>query len=161
MKYTGKILTFFGPRNFVPSENAKEKFNRIVENIISENDISICYFGEYGNFDIFTFECFLKIKSHYPNIEGHLILPYRSWSDLDWFIKTKKAEGYDNCYFLEHQCTFGKYAIIERNKKMIDNSEIVVFYFDENNQKKGGTQIAFNYAKSKHKKIINIFNLLD
>ena len=54
----------------------------------------------------------------------------------------------------------GKRLYIERNKALIDASDIMIFYYDENyrpSYSNSGTKLAFEYAKSKNKKIINVF----
>ena len=43
---------------------------------------------------------------------------------------------------------------------MIDNSEYCLFYYNENlyKNKSSGTKLAYNYAISKNKTIINVLN---
>ena len=69
----------------------------------------------------------------------------------------------------------GKASYVERNHAMINDSDLCVFYYDENYkvderkyskrsfttyQPKSGTRLAYDYAKQKKKEIINVFNKL-
>ena len=69
----------------------------------------------------------------------------------------------------------GKASYVERNQAMINDSDLCVFYYDENYkpqeckytkrcfttyQPKSGTVLAYNYAKQKKKEIINVFEIL-
>ena len=70
-----------------------------------------------------------------------------------------------NTSLINKACCFGgKAAYIERYQAMIDNSKYCIFYFDYDNYanistaKTSGTAIAYKYAKSKNKIIINLFN---
>ena len=66
----------------------------------------------------------------------------------------------------------GKAAYVERNYEMIDNSDYCVVYYDKDyipprrkNSKRdlieyqpmSGTKLAYDYAKKKNKKVINLF----
>ena len=69
----------------------------------------------------------------------------------------------------------GKASYVERNQAMINDSDLCVFYYDENYkvderkyskrsfttyQPKSGTWLAYDYAKQKKKEIINVFSKL-
>jgi len=69
-----------------------------------------------------------------------------------------------------------KNVYIERNKEIIDNSDVCLFYYDPkyrppvrkhfkqsttSYQPQSGTKIAFDYAIKKNKKIYNVFELLN
>ena len=132
-----------------------------MKKIIEENKVKTFLLGDYGNFDDAVFDALISLKQYYPYIEIHCILPYKNWASLDWFVNSKIERGYDQCYFLETNNTFEKYAIIERNKKMIEESDFVIFYLDEKISVKSGTNLAYKYAISKHKKVFNLFSLLN
>lgn len=90
---------------------------------------------------------FVHIETHYPDYEEAI--------DCE---KSQRAN---------------RTAYIMRNHEMVDRSDICVFYYDKNYlpprrklskrhlydyQPKSGTAIAFSYAKSKEKRLINLFN---
>lgn len=54
-----------------------------------------------------------------------------------------------------------KASYIERNYAMINDSDFCVFYYNEKyvplTKTNSGTKIAYDYAISKHKKVINLF----
>ena len=78
---------------------------------------------------------------------------------------------------VEHKTkwTAGRASYVERNQAMINDSDICVFYYDENYkpqerkyskhcvftyQPKSGTALAYKYAQQKKKEIINIYSKL-
>ena len=70
---------------------------------------------------------------------------------------------YDETYFSSYAINAGKYSYIRRNEEMIDKSDYCIFYYNPEYIKKrnvptnSGTEIAYNYAKSLKKEIINIY----
>ena len=64
---------------------------------------------------------------------------------------------------VEHKTKFqaGKASYIERNQAMIIDSDFCVFYYDKNyvplTKTNSGTKIAYEYAKKKMKRTINLF----
>ena len=76
---------------------------------------------------------------------------------------------YEDTFFANKSSNAGRLAHIKRNEEMIDESDFCIFYYDKNNFIKykrnstiknlhSGTHFAFNYAISKKKRIINIFD---
>jgi len=78
-------------------------------------------------------------------------------------LKDNKKDGqkwFDEVVFPENAKNCGRRLYIERNKALIDASDVMLFYFDETYSpafSNSGTRIAYEYAKSKNKKIINLF----
>ena len=78
-------------------------------------------------------------------------------------LKEKRIDGkqyFDEIILPQKTKISGKRLYIERNKALIDTSDIMVFYYNSNyspQHSNSGTRIAYEYAKSKNKTIINLF----
>lgn len=90
-------------------------------------------------------------------------------------LDKETVKDFDAEYEHPTKYSSGRGSYVERNQAMIDDSDICVFYFDENYlpprrknsprdisdcQPKSGTKIAFDYAKRKKKHILNVFTTI-
>lgn len=71
-----------------------------------------------------------------------------------------RLEDYDDTFFPESLQGAGKAVYVERNKLMIDSADVCVFYCDMHaaTETVSGTRLAFRYALSKQKQVINLFD---
>ena len=70
------------------------------------------------------------------------------------------GERYEESFFPQEILNSGKAVYVERNCRMIELSEICLFYYDREYRlqgRKSGMKIAFEYAQKKKKNIINVF----
>lgn len=120
-------------------------------------------FGSHSQFDDLCYKIVSDLQKQYPSIKRvHYCVAYENYTNA----------GITNLYEKEIDCksaiSAGKNSYLIRNQKMIDDSDICVFYYDENYQPplhkngllsprpKSGTGIAFHYAKNKNKVAINL-----
>ncbi len=101
------------------------------------------YLGGYGQFDSLCKQVLLKHKKKYPDIELILIVPYLNHNMI--------TDGYEVTIYPEIENTPPKFAIVKRNKWMVEKSDIVVAYVIHNF---GGAYGTLKYAKTKKKNII-------
>ena len=182
-----KAVCFIGHRN-VKLENEKvEKLKSIIENLIISNNIQIFLFGSRSDFDYICHSIVTEFKSKYSFIQRRC---YTCKSES--CILESEREHWENIYSSFHKrevhllgveeevefknkWTAGKASYVERNQAMINDSDLCIFYYDENYkpqerkytkrcfttyQPKSGTALAYNYAKQKKKEIINVFEIL-
>ena len=131
---------------------------RCVENEIEELALDLlrrCEFVEFnlgrnGDFDISAASAIKRAQNKYgtENSSLNLILPYKS-KDECYFEKF-----YDEIIYPLDNSTHFKSAIKKRNERMIDNSDLLICYVEENRQ--SGAMTALKYAKSQGVKIINL-----
>ncbi|MBE6727620.1 MAG: DUF1273 family protein [Ruminococcaceae bacterium] len=145
------VCSSFGHRDIQPDMNI---LNSTLESLILTKKINIFITGGMGIFDSCFTSSVKKLKQKYPHIKLFLIKPYFS-SELN-----KNKEYYTSQYddiIIPESLAFihPKSAIYERNKWMIDNSDIVVFNIQHNY---GGAYKAFEYSVRTGKNIINIYN---
>ena len=175
---------FIGHRKINYSKELEEQLEKIIEDFIIEfNDITFL-FGSRSEFNDLCHKVVTRLKEKYPDIR-RVMYTCKSESCTLENEKEKfeqlisKFTGLNSellCY--EEECEFntkyvsGRASYIERNQAMINESDYCIFYYDESykptlkinfNQNKSyykpnsGTKLAFDYAKRKNKKILNIF----
>ena len=138
-------ISFFGHRNFVNDKNYENHIYGIFDKIDNDVDIEVLL-GGYGSFDRFALSCVQKIKSLRPSISITKVVPY---------LNSKAENGYDTIFYPSLENVPEKFAIIHRNRKMVDEADIIIAYI---NHSFGGAYEAVKYAKLKNKMIINLAN---
>jgi uncharacterized phage-like protein YoqJ len=112
--------TFIGHKN--AGNNIREDLKNIISNLIENNNVKQFYVGNHGNFDYMVQSVLKELSTEYTKINYNVVLAY---------IPEKKSENveYENSIYpdgLEYKPP--KFAIIERNKWMIKNSDYLVCY---------------------------------
>jgi len=148
-------VSFFGHRDFNEQLRYESKLDKIIDNIMKENDWVEFLVGRNGEFDIFVSSAIVQAKERFDNSTCYLnlILPY----------VTSQLKKYEDC-FLEYydgieicqraEKAHFKEAFKIRNREMIDRSDIVICYVEREN---GGAYHSMKYALKKGKKVINLF----
>ena len=79
--------------------------------------------------------------------------PVISKSYTDYLLRI-----YDGTFFPSEILNAGKAVYVERNRIMIDNSDFCIFYYDKTRagDKFSGTRLAYKYALSQNKNILNL-----
>lgn len=141
------IITFFGHRDFYSTENDEKYLLSILENSIAGNTVEF-YLGGYGNSDTFFHKCCKEYQRIHGNANLIFITPYLTSNNLQ-----EKAKKYDSVIYPELENIHPKFAILHRNRYMIDKSDTVITCIQH---KKGGAYQAYLYAKKQRKNIIEL-----
>ncbi len=112
--------------------------------------------GRNGDFDQITASVIRKLKKETgnENLFLTLVLPYET---AELRNNTEAFESYyDSIEICEASadCNF-KYAIVARNRDMVDRSDMVVVYVKNES---GGAYQALKYAEKNQKRIINLYH---
>lgn len=99
--------------------------------------------GGYGHFDGMAAAAVWRAKSSFPNISSVLVLPYIN--------KKVDMTFYDGSLYPSLENMPPKYAILKRNERMVDASDIVVAYVLHG---WGGAAKTLEYAMRKRKTVI-------
>ena len=145
----GKICTFCGHRTITESsieKSAEEEILRLVETGYTE-----FYTGGMGEFDLMCGQIVRQIKRHRSEIHLCLILPYMSSRIND--NGQIYNELYDDIIIPDLGDIHYKRAITERNKWMVDRSDILLAYVT---RKTGGAYTTLKYAVRAGKKAVNL-----
>ena len=182
-----KTVCFTGHRpNKLGGYNWNSKKNILIRNCI-KNEILILL-EKYSNeefhficggalgFDQFAAECVIELRKLYPNrITLEIAVPFKNQPNK-WFNKSDIERYYnqlklaDKVTYVDRLPDYGvkgfkedEYSVLKlniRNNYMVDNSGIVIAYWD--GSKSGtGTGNCINYAKKKGKEIINIYGKVE
>lgn len=144
----------FGHRYFIVTRKIEAVMTKLIRELLHDNEIVELFIGRNGDFDI-DFTRYFKIvrqEGDYRSAYLNLVLPYHV-KDEDLF-----DQYYDSIVMPISPKTHYKAAIRERNRWMVDNSDLVICYLTESS---GGTYDAIAYAKRCGKRIINIKDLLE
>lgn len=135
------------------------RFNRQIEThlgrLYCNKNTSTFLFGSRSEFNNLCLEVVTKLKEKYPNIQRiyhRAEYPYISQEFREYLLTF-----YDDTFFDDCLLNAGKSVYVKRNKMMIDSSDLIVFYCSPTSNYKSGTEIAYKYALSKKKTIINLF----
>ena len=151
-----KTCCFTGHRNIPASEkdNIDKNLYETIDNLADEGCAEFISGGARG-FDTLAAIAVLAVKKRRPEIKLRLILPCSDqaalWNERDKALYRRILMEADFSEVL-HQ-TYTKGCMHERNRKMIDSSDVCVAYLKRNF---GGTKFTVDYAIRKNKKVVYI-----
>ncbi|MEE0945007.1 MAG: SLOG family protein, partial [Clostridia bacterium] len=165
-----KSCCFFGHRKIDETEELKNNLYEIIENLIVNEKVDTFLFGSKSQFDDLCHEIVTDLKEKYSHIKR--IYVRSAFQHIpDWY-EDSLLKRYEGTYFPEHMENAGNASYVERNQEMINHSKYCIVYYDENYlpprgrngkrdlfdyQPKSGTAVAYSYAITKKKTIINTF----
>ena len=142
--------TFFGHQ--IINKNIKELLMCQVENLITEYGVNIFYVGNNGQFDHLVAAVLRELKSRHPQISYSIVLAYLPEREKEHnqlsYTETIYPEGLED--------TPPRFAISKRNKWMVMQSDYVIAYVEHSF---GGAAQFAEYARKKHKTVINLADL--
>ena len=179
-----KACCFIGHRNAEDTKELREKIRKTVEELINNEGVTYFLFGSRSNFNSICHDVVTELQEVYPNIKR---IAYTCRHETATMKEDKAETerilsgllkqpvhitDYDAEYQHPTKNISGKASYVERNTAMITDSDFCVFYYDESYlpprrkygsgflsdyQPKSGTSVAFRFAKSKKKTVINCF----
>lgn len=177
--------SFFGHRNVEMTEELYNKVKIIVEDLILNHGVSDFLFGSRSNFNDICHKVVSDLKNKYPQIKRVTYTCRSEFCVLETdrekleklYSKAEKKEvrflGFEQERHYKSKFTSGRASYVERNYAMINDGDFCVFYYDENYQPemrkyskrsvgyyqpKSGTKLAYDYARQRGKKVLNVFN---
>ena len=183
---THKTCSFFGHRNFIATEEAKQKIKNVLEDLIIKENVRTFLFGSKSEFDYFCCLIVSELKEKYHNLKRVsytcknetciLEEEKEKWIKIYFSIFKKPIDFlcFDDEFYFKNKFTAGRASYVERNQAMIDDSDFCVFYYNQTYkpnkrkyskrsncyyQPKSGTAIAYAYAVKKKKNVFNLFTL--
>ncbi len=163
---------FFGHRTINASPELRDKLHQIIENLIVTKGVSCFLFGSKSAFDKLCLSVVTELKQKYPNIRRIYVraeFPY-----IDKCYEAYLHQFYEESYYFSTLLHAGKAVYLERNYSMIDHSTYCVVYYDPDYQPpkrkqskydavsyrpNSGTKLAYSYALSKNRQIVNVCEL--
>lgn len=181
-----KAVCFIGHRNAKLDENQLQTLKNVIKDLIVDKNVQIFLFGSRSDFDCICHNIVTDLKEEYPYIQRRcytcrhetctLESEREHWEKLysEWREREVHLLGVEEEVEHKTKWTSGKASYVERNQAMIDDSDLCIFYYDENYkpeerkyskrcvctyQPNSGTHLAYKYAKQKKKEIINMFDI--
>ena len=144
------VISFFGHSNFCRQTECRQTVMNLLESIIGKNEVNF-YLGGYGSFDNFAYRCCKEYKKAHPSASLVFVTPYLDESyNKNHFI----SRDYDAVVYPPIEDIPKKYAVIHRNRYMVEISDVIIAYV---NHKFGGAYKAYSYAVKQNKMIYNIY----
>ncbi len=143
------IVTFFGHRR-VPS-TLKPIVYSILCDLIENQNADDFYVGHNGEFDTLIKNALLQAKEKYQHIKFTIVLSHLAVKEIDGI--DSKDTLYPDCF----EKVPKRFAILSRNKWMIEKSDLVVAYVT--NTVTNSAKF-LEFAQKKGKKVINLAELL-
>ena len=144
------IVMFCGHTDSMLTDNEQILLKKLLVDIIKNNETCSFYLGAYGNFDTICFKILTELKIEYKIISRVFITPYLYKSEK---LKTL-SKIYDETIYPPIEKTPPKFAILKRNRWMVENSDLLICYISHTF---GGAYTTYKYALSKKIKIINVY----
>lgn len=145
------IVTFCGHRDFQETGDIKGRLMGILATLAKNNETLICYTGGYGAFDRFAARCVKEAQKTAKNIRNCLVVPYLT---VAMQRELKEREGFfDEVIYPALENVPPKYAILRRNKWMVERADLVIGYITHNFR---GAAKTWQYAKRKGVALINL-----
>ncbi|MCR4719412.1 MAG: hypothetical protein K5768_07265 [Firmicutes bacterium] len=147
-------VSFFGHRYIENIFEIEQKIEEIVKRLIYENEYVDFLIGRDGEFDQLVSSTVKRMKKEmgYSNSSLIWVMPYIK---AEYENNRENFEEYydeiEICY--ESSISHPKSAIQIRNRRMIDRSDLVIFYVRRNY---GGAYKAMEYAAKIGKRMINL-----
>ena len=145
------IVAFCGHAQFHKTEEYEKKMIDLLEERVGDQAADM-YLGGYGCFDNFAYECCKKFKEIHPKVSLVFVSPYLTVEYQQNHLNYQKTR-YDSIIYPEIENKPKRYAIIYRNKYMVEKADFVVSYITHH---WGGAYKTYRYAKQKKKLIFNI-----
>lgn len=149
-------VSFFGHRQIEDFFNVERRLENLIRDLMLENEYVEFLVGRNGEFDQLVASTVHRLKRIVSDDNSALvlILPYMT---AEFANNQASFESYyDEIEISEAAAgTHFKAAIQERNRDMIDRSDMTIYYVTH---KSGGAYRSMQYAERQGKKIINIAN---
>lgn len=147
-------VSFFGHRDFNRHLELEDRLQTLLRDLIKTKEYVDFLVGRNGEFDRFISSNIRRAKKEYDdsNSSHILVLPYATAE----YLNNEKSfnDYYDEievCY--DASVAHFKSAIGIRNRQMVDRSDLVICYIEEN---RGGAYETVEYARKAGKKVINL-----
>jgi uncharacterized phage-like protein YoqJ len=134
----------------------KSNMRFTVENLIVESGYKKFISGMAMGADTICAEIVLMLKNIYPHIHLECAVPNyvfaESWAVEDIRRYSSILTRADDINFMNESKLYSKRDLIERNKYMVDSSELVIAVYIDGEM--GGTKNTIDYARYRNKEVI-------
>lgn len=149
-------VSFFGHRRLYDSIRIEEQLEELVRELLRTKQYVEFLVGKDGDFDILVASVIRRCKRLYRNDNSSLVwvLPYMTADFRD--NENTYREYYDEIEVSSG--THYKAAFQQRNRALIDRSDLAVFYVEK---KEGGAYSTMKYATVQGVEMINLYDIVE
>ena len=156
-----KTIALFGHRRLW-GKDIRERLTNVIKTEIEKYDEVNFLIGNHGDFDSLTLSVCRELRKSYPQIKItvvftslHIMVKHKDelFTTLDLYkdVQTMMYEIEEEHY---------KNQIVVSNRRMVDDSDLIICYVDMNEYRSGAKR-AIKYAIKQNKPVINIFSEQD
>lgn len=150
-------VSFFGHRIIEDYQTVESKLYELLRIIMQRENREIEFLvGRNGDFDLMAASVIRKLKKETGGDNAFLclVLPYET---AELKNNTEAFESYyDSIEICEASANRNfKYAIVARNRNMVERSDLVIVYVKNES---GGAYQTLKYAEKNQKRIINLYH---
>ena len=164
-----KTCCFIGHRKIENHSEVQEKLQSILTELI-EHGVTKFIFGDHSQFNDLCYDVVSELKKNNANIQR--IKFRKDYQEISDSVKKYFLDGFEDNICPDGVAKAGKASYVERNQAMITASDVCIVYYNENYQPerrkeskrsissyqpKSGTRLAYEFAVSKDKEIINLY----
>lgn len=142
-------IAFFGHGDFIKNKDVERKLTACLKDQVGDRDATLLC-GGYGGFDAFVLECGKQYRKMHRNTRIIFVTPYLPNEQKG---RELMKQEYDEILYPGLENRPQRYAIIFRNRFMVEQADLVIVYLEHT---WGGAYQAYEYAKRKGKVIINL-----
>lgn len=149
-------VSFFGHRRIYDPIRIERQLEELVRKLLREHQYVEFLVGRDGDFDLLVASVIRRCKREYRNDNSALIwvLPYMTADYRD--NEDSYREYYDEIEISSG--THYKAAFQQRNRSLIERSDLAVFYVEK---AEGGAHSTMKYAAAQGVEIINLYEVLE
>ena len=122
-------VCFIGHRTVIKSDELIGSLEQTIIDLIQKGDKTF-FFGSKSQFNDLCWEIVTNLKTAYPFIKRVYVRSI--YKNIDRTYEQYLLNFYEETYYPDKLENVGKYAYVERNYEMIDNSTYCVFYYNKN-----------------------------
>lgn len=162
---------FIGHRNIEVTDTLSNCISSIILDLLNKG-VEVFYFGSRSQFNDLCWDVVTNLKQDYPNIQRVYVRAEYQYVNRDY--TDYLLQYYEDTFYPAQVEGSGKIAYVKRNQLMIDASDYCLFYYNPNytlpmrkskygllpKAVRSGTKLAYDYAMSKRKRIINLYENL-
>ena len=157
---------FIGHRNIERASEVQEKLRKELRKLIEQGTTRFI-FGDHSEFNTLCYDTVTELMQEYPQIKR--VKFRKDYPEITESVKQYFFNGYEDNICPKGVAQSGRASYVERNQAMIMASDICIFYYNKDYQPKrrkeskhsyqpkSGTRIAYEFAISKKKEIVNLY----
>ena len=153
-----KSCSIIGHRDVEATDDLKTSIMQTARHLIINDGITDFLFGSRSVFKDLCYDVITELKKEFDYIRR--IYVRAEYPNITEHYYNYLKRFYEDSYFYSDTHN-GRLNYIKRNEKIIDESEVCLFYYNAEykvaSKTKSGTHLAYKYAQRKNKNIINLY----